>query len=90
MNNYREQTIRTKKHLVLLDELGRRIALGDFKELNIIPKGDVDGSVETLSDQLQKTFYCKISVNIIHQRCGQITESDVLLAATSDAIMIRI
>lgn len=83
----REQSIRTKKHLTL-DELGRRIALGDFKELNIILKGDVDGSVEALSDQLQSLSTEEISVNIIHQGVGQITESDVLLAAASDAIMI--
>ena len=83
----REQTIRTKKHLTL-DELGRRTALGDFKELNIILKGDVDGSVEALSDQLQRLSTAEISVNIIHKGVGQITESDVLLAAASDAIMI--
>lgn len=83
----REQSVRTKKHLTL-DELGRRIALGDFKELNIILKGDVDGSVEALSDQLQSLSTEEISVNIIHQGVGQITESDVLLAAASDAIMI--
>lgn len=83
----REQSIRTKKHLTL-DELGRRIALGDFKELNIILKGDVDGSVEALSDQLQRLSTPEISVNIIHKGVGQITESDVLLAAASDAIMI--
>ncbi len=83
----REQSIRTKKH-VTLDELGRRIALGDFKELNIILKGDVDGSVEALSDQLQSLSTEEISVNIIHKGVGQITESDVLLAAASDAIMI--
>ena len=83
----REQSVRTKKH-VTLDELGRRIALGDFKELNIILKGDVDGSVEALSDQLQSLSTEEISVNIIHQGVGQITESDVLLAAASDAIMI--
>ncbi|KEY17770.1 translation initiation factor IF-2 [Kaistella antarctica] len=83
----REQSVRTKKHLTL-DEIGRRIALGDFKELNIILKGDVDGSVEALSDQLQKLSTEEISVKIIHQGVGQITESDVLLAAASDAIMI--
>ena len=83
----REQTIRTKKHLTL-DELGRRIALGDFKELNIILKGDVDGSVEALSDQLQRLSTEEISVNIIHKGVGQITESDILLAAASDAIII--
>ena len=83
----REQSVRTKKH-VTLDELGRRIALGDFKELNIILKGDVDGSVEALSDQLQSLSTEEINVNIILQGVGQITESDVLLAAASDAIMI--
>lgn len=83
----REQSIRTKKHLTL-DELGRRIALGDFKELNIILKGDVDGSVEALADQLQNLSTEEISVRIIHKGVGQITESDVLLAAASDAIMI--
>ncbi|MDP2454921.1 MULTISPECIES: translation initiation factor IF-2 [unclassified Kaistella] len=83
----REQSVRTKKH-VTLDELGRRIALGDFKELNIILKGDVDGSVEALSDQLQSLSTEEISVKIIYQGVGQITESDVLLAAASDAIMI--
>lgn len=83
----REQSVRTKKHLTL-DELGRRIALGDFKELNIILKGDVDGSVEALSDQLQRLSTEEISINIIHKGVGQITESDVLLAAASDAIMI--
>ena len=83
----REQSIRTKKHLTL-DELGRRIALGDFKELKIILKGDVDGSVEALSDQLQRLSTEEISINIIHKGVGQITESDVLLAAASDAIMI--
>lgn len=83
----REQSIRTKKHLTL-DEIGRRIALGDFKELNIILKGDVDGSVEALSDQLQRLSTEEIQVNILHKGVGQITESDVLLAAASDAIMI--
>ncbi|QIG90185.1 translation initiation factor IF-2 [Chryseobacterium sp. POL2] len=83
----REQTLRTKKHLTL-DEIGRRIALGDFKELNIILKGDVDGSVEALSDQLQRLSTAEIQVNILHKGVGQITESDVLLAAASDAIVI--
>ncbi|MFC0343530.1 translation initiation factor IF-2 [Epilithonimonas hispanica] len=83
----REQSIRTKKHLTL-DEIGRRIALGDFKELNIILKGDVDGSVEALADQLQRLSTEEIQVNILHKGVGQITESDVLLAAASDAIMI--
>lgn len=83
----REQSIRTKKHLTL-DEIGRRIALGDFKELNIILKGDVDGSVEALSDQLQRLSTEEIQINILHKGVGQITESDVLLATASDAIMI--
>lgn len=83
----REQTIRTKKHLTL-DEIGRRIALGDFKELNIILKGDVDGSVEALADQLQRLSTEEIQVNILHKGVGQITESDILLAAASDAIVI--
>lgn len=83
----REQSIRTQKHITL-DEIGRRIALGDFKELNIIIKGDVDGSVEALTDSLQKLSNDQIQVNIIHRGVGQITESDVLLAAASDAILI--
>ncbi|WP_312321559.1 translation initiation factor IF-2 [Soonwooa sp.] len=83
----REQTLRTKKHLTL-DEIGRRIALGEFKELNIILKGDVDGSVEALSDQLQQLSTEEIQVNILHSGVGQITESDILLAAASDAIVI--
>ncbi len=83
----RELSIRTKKHTTL-EELGRRIALGDFKELNIILKGDVDGSVEALSDQLQRLSTEEISVNILHSGVGQITESDVNLANASDAIII--
>ncbi len=83
----RELSIRTKKHTTL-EELGRRIALGEFKELNIILKGDVDGSVEALSDQLQRLSTEEISVNILHSGVGQITESDVNLAAASDAIII--
>lgn len=83
----REQTIRTKKHLTL-DEIGRRIALGDFKELNIILKGDVDGSVEALSDMLQQLSTPEIHINILLKGVGQITESDVLLATASDAIII--
>lgn len=83
----REQSVRTKKHLTL-DEIGRRIALGDFKELNIILKGDVDGSVEALSDMLVRLSTEEIQVNILHKGVGQITESDVLLAAASDAIVI--
>ena len=83
----REQQLRTQKHITL-DEIGRRIALGDFKELNLIIKGDVDGSVEALSDSLQKLSTENISVNIIHKAVGQITDSDVLLASASDAIMV--
>ncbi|MBF6609610.1 MAG: translation initiation factor IF-2 [Chryseobacterium sp.] len=83
----RELSIRTKKHTTL-EELGRRIALGEFKELNIILKGDVDGSVEALSDQLQRLSTEEISVNILHQGVGPITESDVNLATASDAIII--
>ncbi len=71
-----------------MDEIGRRIALGDFKELNIILKGDVDGSVEALTDSFQKLSSEEIQVNIIHKAVGPITESDVLLASASDAIII--
>ena len=83
----REQTVRTQKHITL-DEIGRRIALGEFKELNIILKGDVDGSVEALTDSLQKLSTEEIQVNIIHKAVGAITESDVLLASASDAIIV--
>ncbi len=83
----REQSIRTQKHLTL-DEIGRRLALGDFKELNIILKGDVDGSIEALSDSLQKLTTDSIQVNIIHKAVGQISESDILLATASDAVVI--
>ncbi len=83
----REQGIRTKKHITL-DEIGRRLALGNFKELNVIIKGDVDGSVEALSDSLQKLSTEEIAVNVVHKGVGQITESDVLLATTSDAIIV--
>ncbi len=83
----REQTVRTQRHITL-DEIGRRIALGDFKELNIILKGDVDGSVEALTDSFQKLSTDEIQVNIIHKGVGAITESDVLLASASDAIVI--
>ncbi len=82
----REQSLRTKKHFTL-DELGRRIALGDFKELNIIVKGDVDGSVEALSDSLQKLSTENIQVNVIHKAVGAISDSDILLAAASNAII---
>lgn len=83
----REMTIRTQKHITL-DEIGRRIALGDFKELNIILKGDVDGSVEALTDSLQKLSTEEIHINILYKGVGQITESDVLLASASDAVII--
>ena len=83
----REQSVRTQKTLTL-DEIGRRIALGDFKELNIILKGDVDGSVEALTDSFQKLSTEEIQVNIIHKGVGAITESDVLLASASDAIIV--
>ncbi|MCK0132392.1 translation initiation factor IF-2 [Flavobacteriaceae bacterium F08102] len=83
----REQSVRTQKHITL-DEIGRRIALGEFKELNIILKGDVDGSVEALTDSLQKLSTEEIQVNIIHKGVGAITESDVLLASASDAIVL--
>ena len=83
----REQSVRTQRHITL-DEIGRRIALGDFKELNIILKGDVDGSVEALTDSFQKLSTEEIAVNIIHKGVGAITESDVLLASASDAIII--
>jgi translation initiation factor IF-2 len=83
----REQGLRTKKVLTL-DEIGRRLALGSFKELNIIVKGDVDGSVEALSDSLLKLSTNEVQVNIIHKGVGQISESDVLLATASDAIII--
>lgn len=82
----REQSLRTKKHFTL-DELGRRIALGDFKELNIIVKGDVDGSVEALADSLLKLSTENIQVNVIHKAVGAISDSDILLAAASNAII---
>lgn len=83
----REQAVRTQRHITL-DEIGRRIALGDFKELNIILKGDVDGSVEALTDSFQNLSTEEIQVNIIHKAVGAITENDVLLASASDAIII--
>ena len=83
----REQSIRTKKHIGL-DEIGRRLAIGDFKELNIIIKGDVDGSVEALTDALLKLSTENIQVNVIHGAVGAISDSDVLLAAASDAIIV--
>ncbi len=83
----REQNIRTKKHITL-DEIGRRLAIGNFKELNVIVKGDVDGSVEALSDSLLKLSTEEIQIRILHKGVGQISESDVLLASASDAIII--
>jgi translation initiation factor IF-2 len=83
----REQNIRTKKHITL-DEIGRRLAIGNFKQLNIIIKGDVDGSVEALTDSMLKLSTNEVQVNIIHKGVGQISESDVLLASASDAIIV--
>jgi len=83
----REQGLRTKKHITL-DEIGRRLAIGSFKELNIILKGDVDGSVEALSDSLLKLSTEEVQVNIKHKAVGQISESDVLLASATDAIIV--
>lgn len=83
----REQGLRTRKHITL-DEIGRRLALGNFKELKIIIKGDVDGSVEALSDSLQKLSTEEIVVSVVHKAVGQISESDVLLATASDAILL--
>lgn len=84
---HREQSLRTKKHITL-DEIGRRLAIGSFKELNVIVKGDVDGSVEALSDSLLKLSTEEVQVNIIQKGVGQISESDVILASASDAIII--
>ena len=83
----REQSIRTKKHITL-DEIGRRLAIGDFKELNIIVKGDVDGSIEALSDELLRLSTEEVQVNVIHKAVGAITETDVMLASASNAIII--
>ena len=83
----REQGLRTQKHITLA-EIGRRIAIGDFKELNVIVKGDVDGSIEALSDALLRLTTEEIQVNIIHKSVGQVTESDILLASASNAIII--
>src|SRR4029079_15866276 len=83
----REQGLRARKHITL-DEIGRRLALGNFKELNLIIKGDVDGSVEALSDSLQKVSTEEIAVRVVHKGVGQISESDVNLATASDAILI--
>ena len=87
MQLQREQGVRTQKHITL-DEIGRRIALGDFQELNIIVKGDVDGSIEALSDSLEKLSTEAIKVNIIQKAVGQISESDIMLASASDAIIV--
>jgi translation initiation factor IF-2 len=83
----REQGIRTHKHITL-DEIGRRLAIGNFKELKVIVKGDVDGSVEALSDSLIKLSTEEVAVSVIYKGVGQISESDVLLASASDAIVI--
>ncbi|MCC5921891.1 MAG: translation initiation factor IF-2 [Cyclobacteriaceae bacterium] len=83
----REQSMRTKKHITL-DEIGRRLAIGTFKELNVIVKGDVDGSIEALGDSLLKLSTDEVQVNIIHKAVGQISESDVLLASASDAVIL--
>jgi translation initiation factor IF-2 len=84
---YREQGLRTTKHITL-DEIGRRLAIGDFKELNLIVKGDVDGSIEALSDSLLRLSTEEIQVNIIHKGVGAISEADVNLASASDAIIL--
>jgi translation initiation factor IF-2 len=83
----RIQGIKTQKH-VTLDEIGRRIAIGNFKELNIIVKGDVDGSIEAMTDSLLKLSTETVQVNVIHKAVGQITEGDVLLAAASNAVIV--
>ncbi|MEY1639089.1 translation initiation factor IF-2 [Tenuifilum osseticum] len=83
----RMQSMKTKKHITL-DEIGRRIAIGNFKELNLVVKGDVDGSIEALSDSLIKLSTEQVQVNVIHKAVGQISESDILLAAASNAIVI--
>ena len=83
----REQELRTQKHITL-DEIGRRIAVGNFQELNIIVKGDVDGSIEAISDALIKLSTEEIQVNIIHKAVGQISEGDILLAAASNAVIV--
>ena len=83
----REQSVRTQKHITL-DEIGRRLAIGNFKELNLIVKGDVDGSIEALTDSLLKLSNQEIQVNVIHKGVGQISESDVTLASASNAIIV--
>ena len=87
MQLIREQGIRTTKHITL-DEIGRRLAVGNFKELKLIVKGDVDGSVEALADALLKLTTEQVAVSVIHKGVGQISESDVMLASASDAIII--
>jgi len=87
MQLQREQSVRSQKKMTL-EEIGRRLAIGDFQELNIVLKGDVDGSIEALADSLQKLSTPEIAVKIIHKGVGQITESDVLLASASNAILI--
>jgi translation initiation factor IF-2 len=84
---YREQGLRTQKHITL-DEIGRRLAIGDFQELNLIVKGDVDGSIEALADSLLKLSTDQIQVNIVHKGVGAITENDINLASASDAIIV--
>ena len=83
----REQNIKTKKHITL-DEIGRRISVGSFKELNVVIKGDMDGSIEALADSMEKLSNNEIAINIIHKGVGEINESDVLLASTSNGIII--
>jgi translation initiation factor IF-2 len=87
MQILREQGLRTQKHITL-EEIGRRLAIGNFKELNVIVKGDVDGSIEALSDSLIKLSNEEIQVNVIHKAVGQISESDIMLAAASNAVII--
>ena len=87
MQLQREQNTRTQKHITL-DEIGRRIAVGEFQELNIIVKGDVDGSIEALSDSMERLSTEEIKINIIQKAVGQISESDVMLAKASDAIIV--
>lgn len=87
MQLQREQSTRTQKHITL-DEIGRRIAVGEFQELNIIVKGDVDGSIEALSDSMERLSTEEIKINIIQKAVGQISESDVMLAKASDAIIV--
>ena len=83
----REMGLRTQKHITL-DEIGRRIAIGDFKELNIIVKGDVDGSVEALSGELLKLSTEQVQLNVIHKSVGAVTETDVMLATASNALIV--